>query len=71
VIDVAEGAVVATVVTGKGAHGVVVSPDGRRAFVTNIRDSTVSAIDTATRAVVASYPVGAGPNGITYGVPPR
>ena len=66
VIDVAQGEVVATVVTGKGSHGVVVSPDGRRAFVTNIRDATVSAIDTATRELVATHAVGAAPNGITY-----
>jgi YVTN family beta-propeller protein len=61
VVDVGRGEVVTTVVTGKGAHGVVVSPDGSRAFVTNIRDATVSAIDTATREVVATYAVGAGP----------
>jgi YVTN family beta-propeller protein len=66
IIGVAQGEVVATVVTGEGAHGVVVSSDGGQAFVTNIRDATVAAIDTATRAVVATYAVGAGPNGVTY-----
>ena len=42
------------------------SPDGELAFVTNIHDATVAAIATATRQAVATYAVGAGPNGITY-----
>jgi YVTN family beta-propeller protein len=52
-----------------GAHGVVVSGDGAWAFVTNIVDGTVSAIEVATGNVVASFPVGRGPNGITYRSP--
>jgi YVTN family beta-propeller protein len=35
-------------------------------FVTNIVDATVSVIDNATRKVVARFPVGRGPNGISY-----
>lgn len=35
-------------------------------FVTNIVEGTVSAIDTASRSVVATYTVGAGPNGIAF-----
>lgn len=66
VIDVAANRVVATVTTGKGAHGVVVSGDGRLVFVTNIADGTVSAIDTSTNKVVRTFKVGAGPNGITF-----
>jgi YVTN family beta-propeller protein len=66
VIDVAANTVVAKVVTGIGAHGVVVSSDGRFAFVSNIADSTVSEIDTATHRVVRNFKVGAGPNGITF-----
>lgn len=69
VIDVARLQVAATVETGAGAHGVVVTPDGTRAFVTNIRDNDVAEIDTATRAVVRRFPVGRGPNGVTYRVP--
>lgn len=58
--------VVATIETGKGAHGVVVSDDGRRAFITNIEDDTVSVIDTATQKVINNLKVGKGPNGITF-----
>jgi YVTN family beta-propeller protein len=70
VIDVSRGKVVDTIRTGMGAHGVVVSDDGAWVFITNIVDGTVSAIDAATRNVVAAFPVGRGPNGITYRSPP-
>ncbi|MBS2132133.1 beta-propeller fold lactonase family protein (plasmid) [Burkholderia thailandensis] len=66
VIDVASGQLMDTVVTGAGAHGVVASSDGTSVFVTNTRDNTVSAIDTGTQRVIATYDVGSNPNGITY-----
>jgi YVTN family beta-propeller protein len=66
VIDVASGAVIDTVRTGAGAHGVAVSDDGRYVFVTNIVDGTVSVIETERRSVVTAFPVGRGPNGITF-----
>jgi len=66
VIDTATHRVVKTIVTGKGAHGVVVSDDGRWAFVTNIGANSVSVIDTRALAVAAAFAVGRGPNGITY-----
>ena len=52
--------------TGKGPHGVVVSNDGKRVFIANIVDSTVSVIDTATQKVIRNIKVGEGPNGITF-----
>jgi len=66
VIDTGKKQVVATVTTDKGAHGVVVSDDGKFAFITNNKADTVSAIDTETQRVVATYEVGPNPNGITY-----
>ncbi|HMO44862.1 MAG TPA: cytochrome D1 domain-containing protein [Rubrivivax sp.] len=69
VIDPATRKVLATITTGKGAHGVAMSGDGAYAFVTNIEDATVSVIDTTTRRVVASYRVGAGPNGVSFRAP--
>jgi YVTN family beta-propeller protein len=44
--------------------GVVVSPDGRRLYVSNGRGGTVSVIDVATDSILASVPVGARPWGI-------
>ena len=64
-IDVAALKVAATIKTGAGAHGVVIAPDGRRAYVTNTYASTVSVIDIGTRKVIATVRVGKGPNGIS------
>ena len=66
VIDTITNKVVATVVTGKGAHGVVVTDDGSRALIANTVDSTVSVIDTATQRVTRSIKVGEGTGGITF-----
>ncbi|WP_269494543.1 YVTN family beta-propeller repeat protein [Castellaniella sp. S9] len=66
VIDTQNQSVIGTVVTGKGAHGVVASGDGKYVFVTNTLDNSVSAIDVGTKKVVATYQVGPNPNGITY-----
>jgi YVTN family beta-propeller protein len=65
-VDVATATVAATIEVGRGAHGVVVSEDGTRAYVTNIAEATVSIVDTASRAVVSTVPVGASPNGIGH-----
>ena len=65
VIDLASMKVAATITTGAGAHGVVISRDNGQAFVTNTYANTVSVIDIAERKVVATVPVGKGPNGIS------
>lgn len=57
--------VVKTLNVGAGAHGVTITKDGRYAYITNIKDDSVSVIDTAAQAVVRTIPVGKGPNGIT------
>lgn len=66
VVDPQAGKVVATIKTGKGAHGVAISKDGRYVFVTNIEAATLSVIDTASNKVVATHRVGEGPNGVTF-----
>ena len=66
VIDTRRKTLIKTMTTGKGAHGVVASDDGRFVFVTNSVDNTVSAIDNGSQEVVATYPVGLNPNGISY-----
>lgn len=65
VIDLARLAVVKTVETGPGAHGVVVSGDGRYAFVTNTYANTLSVIKVGDLAVAATVPVGKEPNGVS------
>ena len=65
-IELATKKVVATIKTGKGAHGVVTSPDNKLVYVTNMYDNTVSVIDNSTNKVVATVNVGRTPNGISY-----
>ncbi|WP_313885375.1 MULTISPECIES: YncE family protein [Clostridium] len=65
-IDMSTKKVVATIETGKGAHGVVVSPDNKYVYVTNMYDGTVSVIDNSTDKVIKTIKVEGEPNGISY-----
>lgn len=66
VIDVTNFTVTGTITVGNAAHGIVVSKDGKTAYVTNSSDNTVSIIDIASQTVTATVPVGLNPNGISY-----
>ena len=55
-----------TVETGQGAHGVVVDPSGRQAYVTNLYDNDVAVLDLDELRVVGRIPVGDKPNGISF-----
>ena len=46
VITTATGAVSAPITVGKRPDGVAITPDGKRAYVTNFGDGTVSVITT-------------------------
>ncbi|KAB2854155.1 MAG: hypothetical protein F9K43_30130, partial [Bauldia sp.] len=50
IIDVDAGTTVAAVATGAYPRGLCMSPDGTSVYIANVRDGTVSIIDTATRA---------------------
>lgn len=65
VIEVGRLAVVKSIETGPGAHGVAVSGDGRYAYVTNIYAGTLSILDVARLEVAATVPVGEEPNGVS------
>lgn len=64
-IDIEKRRVRQTVRTDRGAHGVTVQSDGRRAFVSNVYANNVSVVDLASGKVVASIRVGRAPNGIS------
>lgn len=66
IIDTATFSVVDTVETGNGAHGVVIDPSSRHAYVSNIRGNDVAVLDLRERKVVARIPVLAEPNGISF-----
>ena len=63
-IDTGSDAVIAKVPVGLHPAHVVLTPDGRFAYVTNGGDNTVSVVDTAVQRVVATIQVGKFPHGI-------
>jgi len=65
-IDLTTKKIVVTIETGKGAHGVVVSPDNKYVYVTNMYDGTVSVIDNDTDKVIKTIQVDGEPNGISF-----
>src|SRR5262249_13950586 len=66
VYDAASQKQVKTISVGGSPGGVVVAPDGRRAFVACAASNEMQVIDTSTWAVTAKVPVGQGPDGIAY-----
>jgi YVTN family beta-propeller protein len=65
-IDTRTMVVTGRIVTGSGPHGLVVDPQGGRAWVTNVYDGTVSVLDLSARRTVATVEVGDEPNGISF-----
>ncbi|BAE86319.1 cytochrome D1 domain-containing protein [Desulfitobacterium hafniense] len=65
-IDLSTKKVVATIETGKGSHGVVISSDDKHVYVTNMFENTVSVIDNDQNKVIATVNVDKTPNGITF-----
>ncbi len=64
-IDVQAKQVVSTIKAGVAPHGIVVSPDGKRAYITNLLSDDVSVIDIATDQEITKIKVGKMPNGIS------
>jgi YVTN family beta-propeller protein len=64
IVDLKSKKAVDEFATGKGSHGVVVSPDSKFAYVTNMFENTVSIIDLTSKKV-STIEVGEIPNGIT------
>jgi YVTN family beta-propeller protein len=57
---------VATIPVGKLPHGVWPSGDGSRIYVGLENDDALTAIDTATNAVIGTIPIGQAPQAIAY-----
>jgi YVTN family beta-propeller protein len=64
-IDVTTSQVVASIKAGSAPHGVVVSKDGGRVYVTNLLSGDVSIIDATKDVELSRIPVGKEPNGIS------
>ena len=68
-VDTASNTIAATVPVGTYPYGVALTPDGRKAYVTNRGSfsgggNTVSVVDTGTAAVTMTITVGTTPSGI-------
>ncbi len=63
-IDTGNDTVVAKVPVGMHPAHVVLTPDGRFAYVTNGGDNTVSVVDVSAQRLVATIPVGKYPHGV-------
>src|SRR5215470_391290 len=61
VINTTTNTVAATIQVGADPTGVVFSPDGARAYVTNLVDGTISVVDSATNTVIATVALPDGP----------
>lgn len=64
-IDLLTKNIVKEIPTGDAPHGVVVSPDGKFVYVTNLLTQDVSIIDTSTDTEIGRMTVGKMPNGIS------
>ena len=64
VIDIAAGAVVATLPVAAGPDGIAITPDGATVFVSGASAASVSVIDAATDKPLPAIDVGKGPQGL-------
>jgi YVTN family beta-propeller protein len=64
VLDTGTNRLQGTIPVPQGPHGIVITPDGRKVYVSSDGASTVSVIDTQTDKIVKSIEVGANPHGL-------
>lgn len=64
-IDLQEMKVAQAIKGGSAPHGVIVSKDGKFAYITNLKSDDVSVIDTIQGKEIAKIKVGTTPNGIS------
>jgi YVTN family beta-propeller protein len=71
VLDARTRAETKRVSLGTGAAGILVAPDGSRAFVAVSRDDYVAVFDLATLSVTGRIVTGRGPDGLAWAAPSR
>jgi YVTN family beta-propeller protein len=64
VLDTGTNRVQGTIPVPQGPHGIVITSDGRKVYVSSDGASTVSVIDTQTDKIVRSIEVGTNPHGL-------
>lgn len=65
-VDPANGEVVAHISTGKGAHNLFTSPDGKIVWVNNRAGGTTVSLDAKTLKPIRSYAIPGGPDDIDF-----
>lgn len=70
VFDAATRKVIKQIDAGPGVGGILMQPDGARAYVASSRDNLVRAIDLKTLTVVGTVDVGPNPDGLAWTVTP-
>jgi YVTN family beta-propeller protein len=70
VIDVAQHTVEKRIPIGHGAAGILVQPDGKRAYIACTPDNYVAIIDLSTLAVTGHIDAGGNPDGLAWAVRP-
>jgi YVTN family beta-propeller protein len=66
VLDTGTRAVTKRVALGHGASGILIPPDGARAYVALTRDNAVAVIDLATLSEITQLKTGSGPDGLAW-----
>jgi DNA-binding beta-propeller fold protein YncE len=66
VVDPATGQVLRHVVTGKGAHNLFLSPDGKILWVNNRAGGTTVSLDANTLTLIRSYAIPGGPDDMAF-----
>ena len=69
-VNTANDSVIATAAFPNNANGVVVTPDGRRMYVTNRDVGQVTVFDTATNVPLMVIPVGNGNDNLGLAISP-
>ncbi|HJW28833.1 MAG TPA: hypothetical protein VJ508_06225, partial [Saprospiraceae bacterium] len=67
VMDTKDNKVVKRIPVQKGVHGIAITPDGSRVFVSSDESSAITAIDATTDEVIGTIPTGKAPHGLIAG----
>ena len=65
-VDPADGRVLRHIVTGKGAHNLFLSPDGKTLWVNNRVAGTTESLDAATLTPIRTYKIPGGPDDLAF-----
>ena len=65
-VDPADGHVLRHIVTGKGAHNLFLSPDGKILWVNNRVGGTTESLDAATLTPIRTYKIPGGPDDMAF-----